>query len=312
MRNVFQEALEEYYSKQFKGSGDYTKGRFAEATELIHSSSRMIAAAPIKQANNIDAHKVKWLSPSGKNIEKLFLIGIQEIHLNIDQLMLMGQCDPVSFIRSESHEYIRSLVIGTNKSLFYSAGRKNGPEGLADIYNDMANEFLAPQIIDAGGVEEDGLTSIYLISWDENGVFLVYPRWGEAYKVEPFRSDIITDKNGGAYRGLSIIFQMRLAIVVENPSNVVRIANIPTNKKLDELNIVELLYEAWLKMENKGVLGNKIFYVNKIIYSKLLDEKNKKIECVGIGNIVFKPHEGAMYPISLNRISANEKRVVEK
>jgi hypothetical protein len=75
----------------------------------------------------------------------------------------------------------------------------------------------------------------------------------------------------------SIMLQIALGIVVKNIQSVVRIANIPTNGSLDNLDIIKLLNMAWLTMKNSRVKGKKVFYVNKIIHERLFAIANEKM-----------------------------------
>jgi hypothetical protein len=286
----------------------YNNGELASVANLIYVSNTMIADAPAVEANNFDVHKdvqivqlpessrrrynegIKASKPVRNKI--IVPIGISEAHMNIDQDLFDIQPNKEAWLAQNGETYVQSITIDTGNYLIYADEQVDEQVGIANIFSSMSDEFISKQIINAAGVEANGITSIWLISWHSNGAYLAYPRGSRAgVKIETFASDKLYDSSGGTYKGRSVRYQMRLAPVVKNTRNFVRVANIPTND-IANLRVINLFQAAYLRMKDNGVLGNKVFYVNESIFNALFNEINDKTRALVLeyvnGEPVFK------------------------
>lgn len=266
----------------------YDGGVYADAANLIYVSNPMLQDAPVQEANNFDVHKDtqivqlpanssrkynEGVKPTKSVRNKILVpIGITESHMNIDKELLDVQPDKAAYLRTEGETHIQSIATTIGRHLIYADSDVDEQVGLANIYNDQSKDFIAKQIIDAGGVEANGLTSIWLIAWQPSNMFLTYPRGSSGgYKMQKFQSDKLYDDAGGAFMGASVMYQMRLAPVPKQIRSVVRVANIPTNN-LSALKPIELFQAAYLRQKDNGIIGNRSFYVNESIFNSLFSQ----------------------------------------
>jgi hypothetical protein len=284
----------------------YNNGKFAEVANLMQRYNPMVTDAPVKEANSFYKHSEVQLVQLPDAFDRRFNegvdtsksvrtqvgypIGITETHMEMDALLWKGIKDKEAFVRGETEAFIESLMQKVGHKILYSNEAVNEQIGLTQIYNDRKADFIGEQIISADGTQADGLTSIWMISWNINGIFLVYPEGATAgYAMETFANDTITDDNGKEFKGIKILYQMRLAPVVKNPMYAVRIANIPTNEALEDISIVKLLEQAWIRMRKTKVVGKQAFYCNSIIYNRLMQEIDEKTRYVS-GSRLMSPN----------------------
>jgi hypothetical protein len=254
--------------------GDF-KIDYADAMDLMRHTNTMLGDACLKEAENVwSVWRRAATPPSGIPTTQLLIMGKVERFRVLDEYDLERNDYKIKdFIKT----FIEEIASEMDSNLLYGDEQRDRQLGLANIYNDPTKEIFNQQIIDAKGVEGDGLTSIYLMRWNEEGVFLTYPKGLEEVVgcEKGYENSIIPrysiDKTS---MEVSIGVQLIRTLVVKNPRDIVRIANIPMNKKLKEVNFATLLRDAYSKMENKSASG-KTFYVNGTIYSILFDEAQK-------------------------------------
>jgi hypothetical protein len=256
----------------------YDNGKFADEAKLVRLTHTMIADAPIEEANSFDyqlENVIVGNNRSGQLETTIVRFPIATVELN-----------------SQEDEGIQDLAIKMDRTFFYGYEGVYDKLGLADICNASQDRFNS-QVIDAGGVEEDGLTSIYLIRWNRSGVFLTYPRDSRTFGYTPR--------------------QLRLGIVVKNPRHIVRIANVPINEKLDKLDIEENLFKASLKISNWN--SSLYIYANEIVRRRLFAEvenPKRNVSCLSIGPDTNYGYQLKFWnnPIKLNeQISNSEPHV---
>jgi hypothetical protein len=291
----------------------YNDGQFANTANLIHMSNPMLADAPVKEANEFYSHtEMQPIDPLNVYESQVspveYPISILEGCLIIDDVMYRGINDKAAYLQQEGGGYIKSLARKMGEKLLYTDSNRGNQISLSSIYNDTKKEFIGQQIIDAGGSEEDGLTSIWLISWDFDGIFLVYPKGTPAgYERKVFTLDTVRDSEGNEFYGTKILFRMRLAPVARNPLFAIRIANIPTNENLEDISITQLMGEALGRMDDLKIYGNKSFYANSLVCNKFLGES---------GNTRVKANDKASTNMFLdipikrqNQIKSNEEEI---
>lgn len=268
----------------------YQNGEYLEPANLIYLANTMVSDAPAIEANNFDVHidsQIVQLPqayrrrynegiPSTKSVRNKIVVPIAmfESHLTIDKTWLKRQPDPKAYLKTEADTHLQGLAINVGENLIYGNGDVDDSIGIANIINDKTKDFVARQIIDAGGTEGQGLTSIWLIAWSPMGATLVFPRGSTAgFYREDFASDKTTFSDETTMMSFSALFQMSLAPMIKNTRNVVRIANIPTTTldtdTMPVSKLLDWLEEAYVKT-NTGVFGKKIIYVNEKIYTKIM------------------------------------------
>lgn len=173
--------------------------------------------------------------------------------------------------------YMRGLARTAVKTVFYGDRAKNSRDamGLANIVV-PGSEAFGDRIINAGGTTANKQTSIWLINWRPDGMYLFFPQGGEGpgLSVRDMGERYITDKNGKDYLGMVTEFGWDIGVALYDPECVARISNIDTtklskkNSTATSADLIDLMTQAVEMMpdDNSGKLA---FYMNDTLRSVL-------------------------------------------
>ena len=190
--------------------------------------------------------------------------------------------------------YMRGLARTAVKTVFYGDRATNSRDamGLANIVV-PGSEAFGGRIINAGGTTADKQTSIWLINWRPDGMYLFFPQGGEGpgLSVRDMGERYITDKNGKDYLGMVTEFGWDIGVALYDPECVARISNIDTtklskkNSTATSADLIDLMTQAVEMMpdDNSGKLA---FYMNDTLRSVLRRQiANKDNVFLSIGEV---------------------------
>ncbi len=175
-------------------------------------------------------------------------------------------------IQAMANEHARLMIYGS------PSGEGNKEPGLADIYytkTEATNE-TAKNVVDGGGVGSDN-TSIWLVNWNPNSVFGVYPKgtqaglkrtdYSEGGKLVQLQG---LDETGaaGTFYGYDEIFEIDHGLVVKDWRQVARVANIDVSALIagSGANLTDLLISAMYKLDE---MSGAIIYCNRVVHGML-------------------------------------------
>lgn len=173
--------------------------------------------------------------------------------------------------------FMRGLARTAVKSVFYGDRASNSRDamGLANLVVPSSDAF-GGRIINAGGTTADKQTSIWLINWRPDGMYLFYPQGGEGpgLTVRDMEEQYVTDKNGKDFLAMVTEFGWDIGVALYDPECVARISNIDTtklskkNSTATSADLIDLMTQAVEMMpdDNSGKLA---FYMNDTLRSVL-------------------------------------------
>ena len=173
--------------------------------------------------------------------------------------------------------FMRGLARTAVKSVFYGDRASNSRDamGLANLVV-PSSEAFGGRIINAGGTTADKQTSIWLINWRPDGMYLFYPQGGEGpgLTVRDMEEQYVTDKNGKDFLAMVTEFGWDIGVALYDPECVARISNIDTtklskkNSTATSADLIDLMTQAVEMMpdDNSGKLA---FYMNDTLRSVL-------------------------------------------
>lgn len=268
--------------------------QFAGAADLLPVANPMLTRAPFLKANNGWLHKRPVnITPEVENSRKfnegakvtiarhtpvIAGIGINEEHLVRDDAFEMGNPNDGDWLLADEQSKIKSVGLGVGNRMLYADETVDDSIGFMNWFGKLDEAFYGDQIIDAGGVAANGLTSIWIICWAPGAVYNVYPEGaGIPMKMGLLPDKQQTDGDGGVYAGSRMQYAMFSGMFVENPFYVVRIANIPTTASgLATFDIIEHLDNALLRLDPMATkLGDPVIYMNQTLIKKYKDDVRK-------------------------------------
>lgn len=173
--------------------------------------------------------------------------------------------------------FMRGLARTAVNTVFYGDRATNSRDamGLANIVVPGSKAFGC-RIINAGGTTADKQTSIWLINWRPDGMYLFYPQVGEGpgLSVRDMGEQYVTDKNGKDFLAMVTEFGWDIGVALYDPECVARISNIDTtklskkNSTATSADLIDLMTQAVEMMpdDNSGKLA---FYMNDTLRSVL-------------------------------------------
>ena len=173
--------------------------------------------------------------------------------------------------------FMRGLARTAVNTVFYGDRATNSRDamGLANIVV-PGSEAFGGRIINAGGTTADKQTSIWLINWRPDGMYLFYPQGGEGpgLSVRDMGEQYVTDKNGKDFLAMVTEFGWDIGVALYDPECVARISNIDTtklskkNSTATSADLIDLMTQA-LEMMPDDNSGKLAFYMNDTLRSVL-------------------------------------------
>lgn len=130
------------------------------------------------------------------------------------------------------------------------------------------------------------LSSIYLVNWDQDGTFMIYPNGADGpdlgFTVKNMGEHPVNDAGGNPFFAAITWMTMRGGLAIKEPKSVARIANIDTTSSASFTTAITQLNRAIAWMRTSG----KIYaYVSPLVYAMLQDYAQTKT------NIFYKLDE---------------------
>ena len=263
----------------------------AVIAEVLNRDNPIIQDAPFMEANQATSHKMtRRLSlPSGtwrrlnqgvaatasQTITVVEPIGMLEAYSTPDKALVDMSPDPKAFRMSEAVAFIEGMGQTMASTVFYG---NNGtdPEQFDGLAPRMGSIDADGLVIDEGGTGSD-VTSIYVVQWGWDKVFMIYPKGHPDAGVQhrDLGEDTVNDADGNPYQAYRDHFQFYTGLAVKDSRCIARLANIESSgstNTFDEDNLITLLNR--MPMSGAGAT----IYVNATIKTqmeiKLKDKAN--------------------------------------
>jgi hypothetical protein len=204
----------------------------------------------------------------------------------MDRVALNRWNQAMGHIQAMANEHARLMIYGS------PSGEGNKEPGLADIYytKTTATSETAKNVVDAAGSGSDN-TSIYLINWNPNSVFGVYPKgtqaglkrtdYSEGGKLVQLQG---LDDTGaaGTFYGYDEIFEIDHGLVVKDWRQCARIANIDVSdlKAGSGTNpqLLDLLITAQYRLDD---MSGAVIYCNRTVHGMLHKQALSQVKAGG-------------------------------
>ena len=278
------------------------KGNLAVIAEVLTRDNDILKDAPWVEANDTFGHKVvqrlslptgSWrklndgVSIEASMTKELYeTIGMLETYSEVDKDLVEAAPDPRSFRNSEAVAFLEGLSQTLASTIIYgNAG--TDPEkftGLAPRLDVLA----ATNVFGAGGSGGD-TTSVFVVQWGENRVFLTYPKGSKTMGIN--HSDLGEQtKQTSAGKLFQIYrdhFQVKCGLVVKDERCIARIANCESSGSSNIFD-EDLLIQALNQMPQRG--SGAIIYANATLLSYMdIIAKDKANVLYGIQEIFGVP-----------------------
>lgn len=311
-------------------------GNTSKLAELLTQTNEILVDAVSVEGNLPTGHKVVvrtglptvyWRAlnagvPTSKSTSAQVdeSLGMLEAYSEVDKDLAMLNGNTASFRLSEDAAFIEAMNQTQAQTLFYGNPGTDPKTftGLAVRYSSLS-AGNGGNIIDAGGTGSDN-TSIFLVVWSEQTVFMIFPKGSKAgLQHRDLGEDTVKDADGNQFQALRTHYQWKNGLAVKDWRYVVRIANIDVSNLTTEssaANLIKLMYKAIFKIPNLS-MGRPVFYMNRTVATMLpIQGLNNSVSVVKVQealNQFGKPIVGMSFmgiPIRLNdQIVNTETRV---
>jgi hypothetical protein len=257
-------------------------GSMSVIAEVLHDDNPIIQDAPFVEANQATSHKMtRRLSlPTGtwrrinqgvaasasQTIQVIEPLAMLEAYSTPDKALVDMSPDPKAFRMSEATAFIEGMSQTLASTLFYGNSAAN-PEQFDGLAPRMASLDPDGLVVSANGSGSD-VTSIYIVQWGPNRVFLAYPKGHPAAGVEhrDLGEDTVHDADGNPFQAYRDHFRVYCGLAVKDSRCIARVANIETagtSNIFDEDRLITVLN----RMPNSG--AGAIIYVNGTIKTQM-------------------------------------------
>ena len=300
------------------------RGEAAKIAEILSESNEILLDAQWGEANNVASHKVvrrdylpsgSWRSINAGVSKEASIttevnepIGLLESYSEVDKALVDMAPNPRQFRMDEAAAFIEGMGQTLAEAIVY-ADHGIDPEKLHGLETRL-DSLSNPRVVSCGGTEN--LTSIYIVQWGLNQVFMVYPRGSKSVGIDHRDLGEVTlqDAGGNNYQGFRDHFIARSGLCVKDTRCIARVANIATSGTehlFDEDKLIEVLNQ--MKSAGKGAT----IYVNRTIKTQmeiaLIDRANVNFTVVnGLGGVPVLTFRGL--PVRLvDQINNTETQV---
>ena len=265
-------------------------GKVARIVEMLNETNEIMSDMVTREGNLETGHRstirtglptVGWKTLyKGVEASKSITMqvddtcGILEAYSVVDEDALKINGNEAAYRLSESAAFLEAMNQEMARSTFYESSKVNPerPHGLAVRYSTLNPDApISENIIDAGGLDGEELTSIWLIVWGDNTIHAIYPKGSE---LGLQHTDMGKEKMAGPaeriYYALVDQYKWKLGFCVRDWRFGVRIANIPV-KKITTVKLVDLMIEAVELIPSLG-MGRPAFYMNRPMRTALRKE----------------------------------------
>ena len=262
-------------------------GQVATVAELLSQTNEIMADIPFVEGNLATGHRsvIRTGLPSGtwrklyggvlpdksRRAQVTDSIGMLEAYAEIDKDLADLNGNTSEFRANEARAHLEGMSQDFAETLVYGDASAT-PErftGLTARFNSLSASN-ADNIVTGGGVGSDN-ASIWLIAWDPNAVFGIYPKGSTAGLTMTDKGQVTLeaapDGSGGRMEAYRTHFQMKGGLVVKDWRYVVRICNIDRSALTADISagadLVNLMSDAVEKLPM--VTPNTAFYMDRSI-----------------------------------------------
>jgi hypothetical protein len=267
-------------------------GNITPVLEILAQNNNAIMDAVVVEANQGTSHltTVRTGLPSG-TWRRLYqgvvptksttaqvrdTTGVLEDWSEVDAYLVELARNPQQFRANEARAHIHGLQQQVSSTLFYG-NTDIHPErfmGLAPRFNDGA-AGNGKQILTGGGTGSTN-TSIWFITWSENGTHLIYPEGTKGGLSREDKGKVTKEaSNNGLYDVYREKFTWSVGLSVRDWRSVVRIANIDVNNLNStgtgtSANLIDLMIDAYYRLDNPmQATGKTVIYASRTVQAFL-------------------------------------------
>lgn len=233
-------------------------GNLATIAEVLAQTNDIVADAVWREGNDIFSNKTVRRSslPSGTwrklnrgvapeasdTVELIDTIGILESRAETDVEIINAFTNPQQARMDEAQSFIEGLSQTMASKMLYG-NALTAPEEFTGLAARMDALAASANVIGGGG--STTLTSIYVVTWGPNSVYMAYPRNSTAgLQHEDLGIDDVADSSGNKFRAYIDRFVWKAGMVVKNNKCIGRYANLEptgTATTFDEDELIRLV-----------------------------------------------------------------------
>ena len=254
-------------------------GDLATIAEVIEEENEIMLDAIWRESNDVFSHTGTRRSsyPTGtfrklnagvaneksEVVQVTNVIGILESEAKHDIRVVKAAPNPVEFRDNENRAFMAGMAINMAGKMIYG-NTNTTPEEFTGLAPRLASLSTGTNVLNEGGSGSD-LTSIFVVTWGINEVFMVYPKGSQAGLQHDDMGKQIVDDGTNDYRAFVDFFSWEAGMHVQNEKCIGRLANIETagtTNTFDEDNLITL-------MNRMKITGGSRLYVNDTIKTQM-------------------------------------------
>jgi hypothetical protein len=233
-------------------------GNLATIAEVLAKTNSIIGDAVWKEGNDIFSNKTvrrsslpsgTWrklnrgvASESSDTVELIDTIGILETRAENDVEIINAFSNPQQARMDEASAFMEGLSQEMAATMIYG-NAATAPEEFTGLAPRLDALAATANVIGGGG--STTLTSIYVVSWGVNTVYMAYPRnTSGGLQHEDLGIQDALDSSSNKFRAYVDRFVWRAGMVVKHPKAIARYANLEptgTTTTFDEDELIRLL-----------------------------------------------------------------------
>ena len=299
--------LKDMYA-QMEGDGKVT----AAIIDLFMSSNAILEDAIAVECNQGTSHKTTVRNGLPQPQFRQFYQGVEcqkgdytpvtdstsmlDDYSEVDKKLADINGNTAQFRLNEAEAHIQGMNKTAKTNIFYGSKDKNASafDGLATRYNKLSTKEgeLGYQVINAGGTGNNN-TSIFFVTWGDRHTHLIYPKGSKAGLQREDKGQVtVQDAEGRNYEAYRDHFSWDLGLCIRNYRSSARIANIDITKLSgeDAPNLIDLMIDAYYRIEEHAVNGKTVIYANNTIrtwlHKQAIAKRNVNLT---IDNVAGKP-----------------------
>jgi hypothetical protein len=275
--------------------------KIAAIIELLSETNEILMDAVFMEGNLPTGHKttvrtglpsVTWrrlnygVQPSKSQTAQVTdTCGMLEAYAEVDKDLADLNGNTASFRLSEDSAFLEAMNQEMADTLFYG-DTGTDPEKFLGLTPRFDAGQTTPntrtvstyQVVDGGGTGSDN-TSMWIIGWGDNAVFMTYPKGSQAGLQHKDLGEVtLEDADGGKFQGYRSHYQWKAGLVVKDWRQVARVANIDVSAmRAGSVNVDDKLIDAYYRIKNRKA-GNMAIYCNqdvaKALHKRSLDKTN--------------------------------------
>lgn len=258
-------------------------GELASIAEVLAQDNEVLLDAPWIEANDTFGHKItrRTTLPTGswrklnagvaaevsKTQEVYETIGMLESYAEVDKDLVDAAPNPKQFRNQEAQAFLEGLSQHLAATTFYGITATE-PEEFDGFATRMPKLAATQNIIGSGGTGSGtDLTSIYIVNWGPNKVFMLYPKGSKSMGVK--HTDLGEDTKSASSTMWQVYrdhFQVKTGLCVKDDRCIGRVANIEisgSSNIFDEDNLIKILNRM------PGAGRGATLYVNATVQSQM-------------------------------------------